>query len=95
MCAAFFKEDLFYANQDMTKFSVMKLNENYTVYSEGVRKRYEGYDLDKDELIVNKSDSTIDLEALTYWLLSKDLENYEEIKKVFIGKTSRYLNGEK
>ena len=56
----------------MTKFSVFKINDNYTVYSEGIRKRYAGYDLDKDELIVNKSDSVVDLEALTYWLLSKD-----------------------
>jgi hypothetical protein len=78
----------------MTKFSVFKLNDSYTVYSEGIRKRYAGYDLDKDELIENKTDSIVDLEALTYWLLSKDIDNYEEIKKIFIGKTSRYLNGE-
>lgn len=57
----------------MTKYSIFKLNDTYTVYSEGVRNRYEGYDLDKDELIVNRSDKEIDLEALTYWLLSKDL----------------------
>ena len=41
----------------MTKFSVIKLNDTYTVYSEGIRKRYEGYDLDQDELIVNKMSS--------------------------------------
>lgn len=95
LCAAFFKEDLFYANGDMTKFSTQKLNESYTIYSEGINKRYEGYSVDKDDLIINKSDKVVDLEEITYWLLSKDLSHYDEIKKEFIGKTSRYLNGEK
>jgi hypothetical protein len=53
--AALFKEDLFYANSEMTKFSVVKLSEEYRRYSEGIKEKYEGYDLDKNSFVENKN----------------------------------------
>ena len=46
-------------------------------------------------MIVNKSDKLLDLETLIYLLLSKDIDKYDDIKKMIFGKTSRYLNGVK
>ncbi len=79
----------------MTKFSAVKLSESYTTFSEGIRKRNEGYALDKDHMIYNESDKVLDAEELTQMLLSKDVENYEEAKQFIYGKSSRFLDGKK
>ena len=65
---------MFYSNFDMTKFSTRKINDNYTLYSEGVKKKFEGYELDSEHYIVNKSDKLLDLQEITFLLLSKDLD---------------------
>jgi len=46
---AYFKLDLFYATPDMTKFSVKKLDESYTTFTEGIKVRYQGYAIDQHQ----------------------------------------------
>jgi hypothetical protein len=62
----------------MTKFSMQKLNDSYFIYSEGIKSRYIGYELDHNSFVSNKNDETLDLASLRQMFLSKDLTNYEE-----------------
>ena len=65
MFASFFKIDLFFATPDMAKFSVLKLNDSYMTYTEGIKKKYMGYGFDKNMNIVNETEPQLDLEPLT------------------------------
>jgi len=78
----------------MTKFSVVKINDSYSKFSEGVKRRYEGYDINKQQFVVNSKDDVLDLDVLKKLLTSTDLDQYDHIKSQIYGKTSRFLNGE-
>jgi hypothetical protein len=94
---AMFKSDAFYTNSDATKYSMKKIDESYNLYSEGIKKKFKGYDLDKNFLVVNKEDKEIELTELKDYLLTKIISNngledeklveeiYEAKKEYFFG----------
>ena len=78
LLAALFKEDLFFANSDITKFSLQKLKDSYFIYSEDIQSQYIGYELNHNSFVSNKNDDTLDLASLRQMFLSKDLTNFKE-----------------
>jgi hypothetical protein len=56
---------------------MIKINDEYKHFSEGIYERYPGYELDKKYRIINKSDAEMDLDEFKAILLNKDLEFYE------------------
>mmetsp|Transcript_2905 Transcript_2905/g.2733 ORF Transcript_2905/g.2733 Transcript_2905/m.2733 type:complete len:85 (+) Transcript_2905:164-418(+) len=56
-----FKTGAFYANTESTKYSVVKINEDYCTYSEGIQKKFPGYELDMENLVKNKNDEEVSL----------------------------------
>src|SRR5690606_9043159 len=54
--ANLFREGAFYANPDATKYAINMVDETYLKFTEAVYKKYPGYDLDKQYLVVNRDD---------------------------------------
>lgn len=71
--AILLKEDHIYTNKDNTLYSVVKINDEYMKFTEGMKSKFPGYSMDKNSLIKNDSDIEIDPEEFTSLLLSKDL----------------------
>lgn len=57
----------------MNKFSINKLSEDYCLYSEGIQKKYGGFELDQNSLVKSVNAETLDLKELQCLLLSTDL----------------------
>lgn len=60
MFANLFRSNALYANPDSTKYSVVKINDTYRHFSEGMHLQFPGYGLDRKWLVVNETDATID-----------------------------------
>lgn len=98
------KLDGIYINQDCTKYSVKKITtvdpksgkeDEYFIFSEGIKHKFPGYQLDSNYLVENISDSYLDKDQLITVLLSKDLEAYERFhKKELFSSVSRFISNE-
>ncbi len=77
--------DSVYTNQECTKFSMVRVNDQYMTFSENIEKRYPRYMFDSRLFITNRDDIYIDLEDHKKLLLSVDLDHYEQIKNQFFG----------
>eukprot|EP00349_Pseudokeronopsis_sp_Brazil_P008866 CAMPEP_0202973608 /NCGR_PEP_ID=MMETSP1396-20130829/51852_1 /ASSEMBLY_ACC=CAM_ASM_000872 /TAXON_ID= /ORGANISM="Pseudokeronopsis sp., Strain Brazil" /LENGTH=44 /DNA_ID= /DNA_START= /DNA_END= /DNA_ORIENTATION= len=44
----------------MTLFSIVKLDDSYMRFSEGIKARYPGHGLDENELVVSEEEKDID-----------------------------------
>jgi hypothetical protein len=65
---------------------MIKINEDFNTYSEGIDKKFPGYKVDSHYKVVNTNDIEIDLNELKSFLLSKDLDSYDLNKEKFFGK---------
>jgi len=90
--AALFRDDAFYANAETTKYSLRKISEEYMYFTEGIKMRYPGYDLDEHNLVVNKSDIEIDLQSLRDLLISSDIDSYQRTKDLYFSAQPRFLD---
>jgi hypothetical protein len=61
---ALFKTGVFFVNNETTKYSVVKISNEYFPYSEGIMNKFPGYKLDVNHLIMNKVDEEINLTEL-------------------------------
>ena len=50
--ANLFRSDQLYANKDATKYSLVRIDQSYFRFREGIKNRYPGYDLDGSLLVV-------------------------------------------
>jgi hypothetical protein len=55
------QDSLIYANSDASKYSLVKINEEYMTYVEGIETKYPGFTLDRNNLVISKS-PTADIE---------------------------------
>lgn len=53
-----------YVNEDLTKFSIKRISEEYDTFSDKISKKYPGYMLDKNKRFVNVSDREVNLDEL-------------------------------
>ena len=58
--AKFFRADGVYCNPDCSKYSLIKIDETYMTYTQGIAKHYPGYGLDSKSFVVNIDDVDID-----------------------------------
>jgi hypothetical protein len=56
------QDSLIYANPDASKYSLVKINEDYMTYVEGIETKYPGFTLDRNSLVVSRSPSSMDIE---------------------------------
>ena len=69
-----FKTDCFYANQETTKYSIKRISDEYMLYTEGVKHKFPGYQVNtRNYLIDNIRDTEVNLDNLKAFLVSKDL----------------------
>lgn len=68
---------MLYSNYDNTKYSVMKISDEYNLFRDGISKKYPGYVIGKDQLVENSTDSEIDLEKLLDLLQGVDFRKYD------------------
>jgi hypothetical protein len=90
--AVLFRNSAFYANQDATKYSMRRINDQYTLFSEMIQMQYPGYTLDSDFLMECSTDTSIDLVDLKKLLVSKNLDHYNSVKDHFFGKQAKFLD---
>jgi hypothetical protein len=70
---------VFFVNKAFTRYSAVRLNDNYGTYNEHLASRYPGYLL-KNCTMWNESDIAVNLDNLLDLLKSRDLEKYEKVK---------------
>ena len=83
--ANFLRSNTVYANPDCTKYSLTKLDETYMKFNEGIERRYPGYALDDNFLVVNKNDIAINFDEIKKVFLLTELGTYEDLKQKFFG----------
>lgn len=74
-----FKSDEIFTNRDGTEYSCKKIwvyrpngeTEEFNNYSEGIKSKFPGYELDSNYVVKNVSDQTFDLQKHCELLLSK------------------------
>ena len=50
--ANLFRSEQLYSNRDSTKYSLVRIDQTYFRFREGIQNRYPGYDLDRSLLVV-------------------------------------------
>ena len=55
------RDDIFYCDTAMSKFSLKRFDETWLTYSETLQKRFPGYILDERHCLTNVTDSMIEL----------------------------------
>ena len=69
--ANLFRSDQLYANGDATKYSLVRIDQSYFRFREGIQNRYPGYDLDADLLVVAmRPELAVDFERFRKLMLS-------------------------
>ena len=69
--ANLFRSDQLYANGDATKYSLVRIDQSYFRFREGIQNRYPGYDLDGDLLVVAmRPELAVDFERFRMLMLS-------------------------
>ena len=69
--ANLFRSDQLYANGDATKYSLVRIDQSYFRFREGIQNRYPGYDLDGDLLVVAmRPELAVDFERFRKLMLS-------------------------
>ena len=91
--SSLFRNDAIYLNEEATKYSVVKIDETYMKFTEGIAAKYPGYGLDKKFMVVNKHDISINLEEIKNIFLSKDMDQYECIRDKYFKGQIRFLDG--
>ena len=66
----------FYCDKEFCRFSMRRIDDNFLTFGEIIGKRFPGYVLQDQGIIVNVSDITIDLDELLPLLRSKDIAKY-------------------
>ena len=56
------QDSLIYANSDASKYSLVKINEDYMTYVDGIETKYPGFTLDRNNLVISRSPSNMDLD---------------------------------
>jgi len=96
ICANAVRYDMIYINESLSKFSMVKLNDEYMKYTEGIAKKFAGFCLDSNRLwIISKSAIKIDIEQLKELFSSKDIDRYEQLKSTWFGSSSLFLDKSK
>ena len=62
-----------------------QINSEYYLYKDGIEKKFPGYSVDSNYIVVNKSDNEVDLPSLKDLLTSTNLHHYEEVKENYFG----------
>lgn len=60
-----------YANEDCTKYSLVRIDQTYFRFGEGIRFKYPGYRLDERMLVCNVDDLEIEFSEFRSLMLSK------------------------
>lgn len=88
-----FRLDGIYINKDATKYSIKPITtmtvdkkgevttDQYMKYHEGIAHKFPGYQLDQNNIVLNVSDITINLQDHCRFLASKKLEDIDLYNK--------------
>ena len=68
-----------------------QINEEYQLYKVGIEKKFPGYSVDANYIVVNQTDNELDLEMLKDLLRSSDLNHYAQVKSSIFGSQPKFL----
>jgi hypothetical protein len=70
--ANLFRSGQLYSNRDATKYSLVRIDQLYFRFREGIQNRYPGYDLDRSLLVVGmRPELAVDFEQFRKLMLCK------------------------